>query len=290
MNVASDVRTLFEALALGQREMIALVGAGGKTTALLLLARELVALGRRVIVTTTTAMRECELDGLGPVVMERDATALTARLRDVLARGPIAAAARGPAPDGKVAGLDLEAADALWRADLSDHVLVEADGSRGRPFKAFAPHEPQLPASTTTIIQMAGLDALGRPLDDDVVHRAELLADTLQLPLGATVTPRVFADGLALQIERLRAADGRVRIVTVLNKIDACTDQGEAMALARELAVASAGRGRVSEAMKRLSPDAVVLASLRDGSFVRVQSGPGEGTFVPVVDGPGRGA
>ncbi len=270
MTRATGLRRLSDGLGLGRREMVALVGAGGKTTLLHRLAAELADAGRSVIVTTTTAMREDELQGLGPVVMERDAAELEARVRGALADGPVAAAARGPAPGGKVAGLEPATADALWHAGLADHVLVEADGSRGRPFKAFAQHEPQVPALTTTVVQMAGLDALGRPLGDDVVHRAQLLSEALKVPLGAPVTPQVFADGLGLQIGRLRRAGESMRIVTVLNKLDACADEDEALELAHCLAGPPAVAGKAVAPGSRHRPDAVVLASLRDGRFTPV--------------------
>ena len=46
--------SLIEALALGSRELISLVGAGGKTTLMFALAEELRILNRRVVTTTTT--------------------------------------------------------------------------------------------------------------------------------------------------------------------------------------------------------------------------------------------
>jgi probable selenium-dependent hydroxylase accessory protein YqeC len=47
-------RTLAEALDVGRGEVVAFVGGGGKTTALLRLVRELRLLGWRVLASTTT--------------------------------------------------------------------------------------------------------------------------------------------------------------------------------------------------------------------------------------------
>ena len=46
-------------------------------------------------------------------------------------------------------------------------VLVEADAPRGRSLKVPAPHEPVIPASTTLVVVVCALDALGQPLDED---------------------------------------------------------------------------------------------------------------------------
>lgn len=113
------------------------MGAGGKTTALRQLARELAAAGCSVIATMITGMRARDLEGLGATVMDGDDDLLAGRLRTALARGGMAAA-RAPGHEGKVVGLPPATVDALRRGRLADHVLVEADGSPGRRFRVFA--------------------------------------------------------------------------------------------------------------------------------------------------------
>ena len=243
---------------MGPREVVSLVGAGGKTTALSLLARELGAAGSRVVATTTTAMLLRELAAVGPVVMDDDDEVLTLRLREALAHGGTVGAARGPGGAGKVVGLPPAVVDALWAAGLADHLLVEADGSRGLPFKAFGPHEPQVPDTSTIVVQVAGLEVIGRPLTGEFVHRAETLSAELDVPLGSEVTPRVFVDGLRAQHQRLRARCRAPRIVTLLSQNDAAADERQAASVAGELLGSGDG------------VEVVVLARLRDGCAVRL--------------------
>ncbi len=55
-------------------------------------------------------------------------------------------------------------------------LLVEADGSRQKPLKAWAEHEPAVPAFADQVVQVAGLSALGKPLQEEHVHRVEIFS------------------------------------------------------------------------------------------------------------------
>lgn len=262
--------TLAGALSLRCSELVAMVGAGGKTSALCLLARELAAAESRVIVTTTTAMFLRELTAVGPVVIEADEGALTMRLRKALAKGRVAGAAFALARGGKVIGLQTAFVDRLWAEDLADYLIVEADGSRGRPLKAFASDEPQVPPSTTTIVQVAGLDAIGSPLSEEYVHRAEAFAMATGTPQGARVTTRIFAAGLLEQVRLLREAWASSRVVTLLNKADGPDGEGTGLDVARLLTAELRQSGSTVPSCDRPFSDAVVVASLRNGRFALV--------------------
>ena len=234
-----------------------MVGAGGKTSALRLLAAELAAAGASVIATTTTAMYVRELAAVGPLVLEADEQRISETLRGALAARRAVAVAAGEGPDGKVTGLSAAAVDSLWKADLADYLLVEADGSRGLPFKAFGPGEPDVPAVASTVVQVAGLEVIGRPLTGKHVHRAERLAAALGVPLGGEVTRRVFVDGLQLQLLTLRAGRRAPRIVTLLNGADSPPAESLGLAVAGELLERDGG------------VSVVVLASLRERRAAR---------------------
>ena len=109
--------------------------------------------------------------------------------------------------------------------------------------KAFGPHEPQVPAATTTIVQVAGLDAIGARSTDEHVHRAETLAAALGDAARLRGDAGVFADGLREQLRRLRRAQRPARrIVTLLNKADGPDEQASGWRVARELLVGARGR------------------------------------------------
>ncbi len=157
-------------LGLGARELVAFVGAGGKSTLLFALGEELAAQGRRVVLTTTTKLGT-----------EQAARAPTSCRTDVLAT--VAAALDGPGPvmvvtggdDHKVTGPPPEGVDRLFASGVADFVLVEADGARRRAFKAPAAHEPVIPATTTVVVVVMGADAVGGVIAE-VAHRPERVA------------------------------------------------------------------------------------------------------------------
>jgi probable selenium-dependent hydroxylase accessory protein YqeC len=77
------------------------------------------------------------------------------------------------------------------RVLVEDHnlsLLIEADGSHTCPLKAPAEHEPAIPDFAQTIIVVAGLKGLGKPLTKHWVHRPEKFAELSGLQIGEEVT------------------------------------------------------------------------------------------------------
>lgn len=142
-----------------EKGVTAIIGSGGKTTLLRTLSGELP--GRVLLCTSTHFQGYADL----PTVLDPTA----ADLRKALAAHPIVCAA-GRSPTGKLVDCGLPYGTL---ADLADFVLVEADGSRRRPLKAHALHEPVIPLCTRQVICVVGLSGLHRPVSE-VVHRPEL--------------------------------------------------------------------------------------------------------------------
>ena len=134
-------------------QVIAVTGAGGKTTCIMRLAEELVAAGKRVLVVTTTHMYKPESHG----VLSNDPAVITAALeRDGLVIAGL------PYGKDKIAYIGDAAYEAVCPA--AQVVLVEADGARRQPFKIPRPLEPVLPETCDAVLCVAGLSALGKPL------------------------------------------------------------------------------------------------------------------------------
>lgn len=164
-----------------EKGVTAIIGSGGKTTLLRTLSGELP--GRVLLCTSTHFQGYADL----PTVLDPTESAL----REALWKHPIVCAA-GRSPTGKLVdcGLPYETL-----ADLADFVLVEADGSRRRPLKAHARHEPVIPPCTRQVICVVGLSGLHRPVSE-VVHRPELFCPLVGCTPEDEATPERVARAL----------------------------------------------------------------------------------------------
>ena len=161
------------------RGVTALIGGGGKTTLLETLARELAPCGRVILCASTHILRPEAL----PIV-----TGGVEELRDALEHSRVVCAGT-PAERGKLTAPPIPFS-AL--AELAAYVLVEADGSRGLPFKAHAAHEPAIPPEAQRVVLVLGAGGFGKPVRD-VCHRPELYAQRAGLAMDAPVTPEAAA-------------------------------------------------------------------------------------------------
>lgn len=245
--------TLAAALGIGDGpELVAIVGGGGKSSLMFALAA---ALPGRVVMTTTTRIFAAQIKRAPAVVYEDELSPLS-DLLDAHGRCLIVGRVAGE----KALGVDPELpAHLLARPDV-DYVLVEADGSRMRPVKAPAEHEPVIPPGTTLLVPVAGMDALEGVLEM-VAHRPERILeianDELQVTKGVgpfldggRLTPAGLARLLAHPQGGLKNAPEKARIVPLLNKVET----GPLRAAAREAAGHLLGEPRVAR---------VVMAALQ---------------------------
>ncbi len=127
-----------------------------------------------------------------------------------------------PDSSGRLLGLDMPQVGTLraWAGASRRTLLVEADGSRLRPLKAAAAHEPAIPPTAQTVVVTAGLSALGQPLDDAHVHRAALFSTMSRCPLGERVTAGSVVAVLTHPDSGLKDIPSASRRVALLNQAD----------------------------------------------------------------------
>jgi len=186
--------SLREGLMLEDGGVISLVGAGGKTSLMFKLAREFAAAGETILTTTTTKIFEPEPDQSDCVIVSDSVGRLLERARELIDDHLHITMAQGRLTDqGKLIGFTPGIIDSLWRANLYRWIIVEADGAAGRSLKAPADHEPVIPVCTTCLVALAGLSAVGRPLIDRWVFRAERFSELAGIPLGNAITESAVA-------------------------------------------------------------------------------------------------
>lgn len=223
---------LSHSLRLQSHDVVAFVGAGGKTSALFRLANELVTQGKRAVMTTTTRLGAMQISE--PYLRYASTPDYIVRVHNALKESPRVLIVGADAPENKVAGVPPEFIDRLARE--GDAVIVyEADGARGLPFKAPASHEPVIAKSTTLVVPVVGASVFGNPLDAAHVHRPEIVARLAGARMGDTVTPLMAARVIAHADGGLKNKPGNARLVVLVNQVETESQERDARELARVL-------------------------------------------------------
>ena len=241
--------TLAHALGVVEGEVVAFVGGGGKTTTMFRLAAEIVAGGGRVLTTATTRVATNQLR-LAPVHVRT-----VAQLPRAFSKSPHVLLIGLPDTDpAKTLGV---APEQLCCLNLPlTCILIEADGSRRLPFKAPADHEPVIPACATLVVPVVGIDALGKPLSDEFVHRPQHIA---RIHPGGMVTAEMIAAVLAHPLGGCKNVPAGARIVPLINKIGSEED----LQRARHIATMILDSGKVAQvALGGLSHDKLPVLEL----------------------------
>lgn len=223
---------LVDALRLTRNTRLALVGSGGKTTTLFQAAHQL---EPPVLVTATTHLGHNQFD-------QADRSLIVHSIADVeTLRGQVASGVSlltGPVGvDERSAGLSEESLEAVHR--LADEaklpVLIEADGSRQKPVKAPAAHEPVIPAWANMVGVVVGLSGLGKPLTAEWAHRPEIISELTGLQPGELMTTQILASLLAHPRGGLKSIPPGARRAAILNQADTPELRAEAAEIASRL-------------------------------------------------------
>ena len=233
--IANMNLTLAQALRVNQAACVAFIGAGGKTTAMFQLARTLSDHHGRspVIVTATSHLGTWQL-GLAD--------------RHIVANLP------GPIEDleNGLSGVTLITGevDGNRTEPVNDHLinwlqqfcgyhaiplLIEADGSRGKPLKGWADQEPPIPSFVTQVVHVAGLTGLGKSLTDENVHRPELFSRLSELRAGESITSDSFVRALTHPQSGIKNIPENAHKVILLNQADTQELQSAAHGMVQDL-------------------------------------------------------
>jgi probable selenium-dependent hydroxylase accessory protein YqeC len=187
---------LYLALGIVPKDVVAFVGAGGKSSAIQVVADELAEAGMTFLTAPTTKMLVSETKKLGTLITSENPGELRSKAEQTLSDGASGVVVgSGLLSKNRVGGVRPETIPSL--APLADVVLVEADGSRRRPIKGTADHEPALPDAVTLVVAVGNIRAFGAPLVEEYVHRPELFSKLTGIGAGQSITARAFARALA---------------------------------------------------------------------------------------------
>lgn len=198
------------------KEMISVVGGGGKTTTIFKLASELRLFNKKVLITTTTAIYNPKTDLYDNLVILDN----NQSIESYWEKGTITILGRCISSENKLLGIDRNFLNEIFNKNLFDFILIEADGSKERPIKAPAYHEPVVPSLTSKVIGVIGIDSLGKTIDETNVHRPELLSTITNSKIGDVITEETIYKLVTAKDGLFKGASKDMKRYLLLNKAD----------------------------------------------------------------------
>ena len=222
--------SLAQALRVRSSTCIAFIGAGGKTTAMFQLARELPG---PVILTATSHLGAWQTKLADKHIITKTPAPLEELEHGwkgiILVTGEISHERTEPVHDDVLSWLR------QFCGYHSIPLLIEADGSREKPLKGWAEHEPPIPSFVDTVVQVVGLSGLGKPLLEAHVHRAEIFSNLSGLEVGQTITAGSLTRVLTHSEVVFKNTPHQARRIILLNQADSPKLQSLAQELSQPL-------------------------------------------------------
>jgi len=218
---------------------LAAVGAGGKTSLLFQVGRELLAgkseRAMSVLITTTTHLASWQATLADQHIIIENVEQIAAWSGEI---PPGVVVITGPeGKDQRLGGL-VEAMLVQLLSVAEEQklpLLIEADGARLRPLKAAGVHEPAIPEFASQVVVCAGMTGVGKPLTSEWVHRAERFAELSGLKLGQVVTPISIQRVLAHPEGGMKNIPANARRTLLLTQADTPELQAKAASIAEPL-------------------------------------------------------
>jgi len=227
--VIDEARSASLTVALGIERspgIVAIVGGGGKSSLMFALAG---ALPGRTVMTTTTRIFAAQMD-LAPEVCTLSDPSWRERLDSFDSSLLVVGSVEGD----RAVGVPHELPAELSAHARVDQVVVEADGSRMRPVKAPAAHEPVIPDATGLLVAVAGIDALSAPIGE-VAHRPERVSAITGLTPEQTLTPDALARLLTSPQGGMKDVPASARVAVLINKVESDAQRDAASRVARAI-------------------------------------------------------
>ncbi|HSB01462.1 MAG TPA: selenium cofactor biosynthesis protein YqeC, partial [Anaerolineales bacterium] len=222
--------TLAQALRVNSSPCIAFIGAGGKTTAMFQVARQLPS---PVIVTATSHLGAWQIGQADQHIVTETPAPLEDREHGL--KGIVLITGERDGDRFKPVGSELLDWLKQFCGYHSIPLLIEADGSRQKPLKAWAEHEPPIPSWVEIVVQVVGITGLDQALNAENVHRPEIFSTLSGLGIGESITPDALVRVLTNTEGGLKNIPANARRVVLLNQADTPELQSAAQGLAQAL-------------------------------------------------------
>jgi probable selenium-dependent hydroxylase accessory protein YqeC len=211
--------SLTDALEVCGGELVSIVGAGGKTSLLYGLGRELSAAGKPTLLTTTTRIMYPSRGEVSRVVLGPEDDTTVGKIRSGFDGANLVLAGRERS-DSKIIGYDPGFVERLHSGGYGWTVVAECDGARGKSLKVPNENEPPLAASTGVYVVVTGADSFHKPVTSPEVFNPEGVASVSGVGLDATVSEPVILEVILSSRSYLGRKPAAARMCVFINKVD----------------------------------------------------------------------
>ncbi len=236
---ASHPSSLIEALGLRAREVVSLVGAGGKTTLMFRLAKELLLAGKKVVTTTTTKILVPSSEETSCLFVHPDEEESKQFLLKHIDSYRHITLAHTRLDSMKLKGISPDLVSILSNSPEIDMLIVEADGAAGRPVKAPREWEPVIPSSSTLVVGILGVDGVGKKLSEEDFFQADQISRLTGVPMGEKMTCEAMAILMTHPQGIFKGTPLSSRRIAFINKMDV----PEGMIWGRRIGIEILGKG-----------------------------------------------
>lgn len=242
------------------------MGAGGKTTLMFSLSRELTTHEKVVITTTTTKiLPPSSPDTPYLFISQEEKEIVDFILKKAGTFDHITIASDLLVCSGKLQGISPLLVSRLIKLSPVNYIIVEADGASGRPLKApDTLFEPVIPQQTSLVIPVIGIDALGCSLSEENVFRSKIASKLTGLSLGKPISAETIVNLILHPAGIIRGSPNQARIIPFINKTDLHADLSEARNIASKILEANHPQiDRVALGQAQLNPPVVEVVFKR---------------------------
>jgi molybdenum cofactor cytidylyltransferase len=210
---------LVDALRIDSKTRLSLVGAGGKTSALLRLGMEWPSMSAAA---ATAHIGKDQIQSFTQHIIVDD-TVASHSFR--MSNTTLFTGFDGEG--NRINGVDPACWDCLYRIADENNVplFMESDGSKMKPLKAPADYEPPIPEWVNHVVVSIGVSVLGKPLNDENVHRPEIFSSLSGLEFGKPVTWHAIMKMLTHPQGGLKNIPRQARKSILLNQMDCLSDR-----------------------------------------------------------------
>ena len=147
---------------INKKDIIAITGAGGKTSLIFFLAKKLAQFGK-VLITTTTKMYKPSSENYEILTIGEKTYLGEEKNISIIASSEI---------DGKLISPTYEEIEKL--KDSFDYILIEADGAKEKSLKFWNDTEPCIPNFVTKVIGVINCEIFNQDFNENNIHRFNL--------------------------------------------------------------------------------------------------------------------